>query len=321
MLMLVSISSCSDYALLGTLTIAKKLISVIQIIGPILCIVSMTYTLIKMIQNPDEKKTSKKLFNSVLALALIFFVPLIVNAFINVLGDSSEFKNCWESANQSYNNVKYYEIKNNDNSKAIKVYDSPSKYQGGVPKSSSDSTSKNKSGNSKVVFIGDSRTVQMYAYLNNNWSGANYSSGGVHEVGNDIYVAEGAQGLSWMKKTGIPAAQKYFTANTAIVILMGVNDLYNSDNYISYINSNASKWKSNSSSLYYVSVNPCNGSYSGLNSKIQSFNSKVKSGISKNATWIDTYSYLTSNGFKTTDGLHYDTDTYSKIYNYIKSKV
>ncbi len=320
MLFLVSMSSCSDYALLGTLTVAKKIINLIQLIGPILCIVSMAYILVKMIQNPDDKKIPNRLRNSAIALVLIFFVPLIVNAFINILGDGSEFKNCWESANQSYDNAKYHEI-NSDNGKTIKVYESPSKYQGGVPKSSSESTSKNKSGNSKVVFIGDSRTVQMYAYLNNNWSGANYSSGGVHEVGSDIYVAEGAQGLSWMKSTGIPAAEKYFTSNTAIVILMGVNDLYNADSYISYINSNASKWKSNSSSLYFVSVNPCNGSYSGLNSKIQTFNSKVKSGVSKNANWIDTYSYLTSNGFKTTDGLHYDSDTTSKIYNYIKSKV
>ena len=161
----------------------------------------------------------------------------------------------------------------------------------------------------------------MYAYLNGSWSGANYSSGGVHVVGSDIYVAEGAMGLNWMKSTGIPAAQQYFGSGSAIVILMGVNDLSNASNYISYVNSNAATWKRNGSSLYFVSVNPCDGNYSHLNSKIQSFNAQVKNGLSGTVGWIDTYSQLYSVGFNTTDGLHYDKSTYQTIYNYIKSKV
>jgi hypothetical protein len=161
----------------------------------------------------------------------------------------------------------------------------------------------------------------MYAYLANNWSGANYSSGGVHNVSGDIFVAEGSQGLSWLKSTGISVAKSYFKSGTAIVILMGVNDLDNASSYVSYINSNVSSWTSNGSKLYYVSVTPCSGSYSYLNSKISTFNSTVKSGLSSSVKWIDAYSYLNSNGYTTTDGLHYDKSTSNKLYNYIKSNV
>ena len=56
----------------------------------------------------------------------------------------------------------------------------------------------------KVIFLGDSRTVQMYAHLTGKWGSANYSSGGVHVVDNDVFIAQGGQGLSWMKSTGIP---------------------------------------------------------------------------------------------------------------------
>ena len=124
-----------------------------------------------------------------------------------------------------------------------------------------------------------------------------------------------------MKSTGVPAAQKYFQSGSAIVILMGVNDLYNADNYVNYINGTLNSWTSKGSKVYFVSVNPCNGKYSNLNSKIASFNTKVKSGLNKNVKWIDTNSHLASNGYKTKDGLHYDGATYKKIYDYIKSKV
>lgn len=323
MMILDILSSCNDVALLNIMAIAKKIIGLIQLIGPIICIISMVYTLFRMMQNPDDKKSPKRLKNSAIALVVIFFLPIIINAFMYLLGENMEFSSCWINADGLFTDAEYKEI-STDSGTIVKVYEDPSHYQSGVAKSTDDSSSSssgNKTGNSKIVFIGDSRTVQMYAYSSGDWGGANYSTGGVHEVGSDIYVAEGAQGLSWMKSTGIPAAQKYFNNKTAIVILMGVNDLGNVNEYASYINENADSWKSKGSSLYYVSVNPCNGSYSGLNSKIESFNSKLKSSISSKATWIDTYSVLNNNGFTATDGLHYDGDTYKTIYNYIKSKV
>lgn len=335
-------TSCSDPALGSFLAIVKNIMGLIQIFGPILSIVALVYHLIMLIKNPEDKKALPKIKNSLLALVILFMIPFIVNAVMGLLDDSTTFSDCWNNTETIIGNggVEYIDPNSGvDRKKPI----NSEKYENGTPSSTNNSNSNNSSNSnsnssnnttsnnsnsnsnnskaSKVVFIGDSRTVQMYAYLNNNWNGANYSSGGVHEVGNDVYVAEGSMGLNWMKSTGIPAAQKYFTSGSAIVILMGVNDLSNADNYVNYVNQNVGAWEQNGSSVYFASVTPCTGNYSHLNSKINDFNSKVKSGLSNNVGWIDTSSQLNANNIVSSDGLHYGKSTYQIIYNYIKTSV
>ena len=326
------ISACSDPALAALLSFVKKTISLIQLIGPILALISLSLHLIRLVKNPDDKKGLPRIKNSIIALLLLFFIPMFVNVVMGWMDTSNHFSSCWNNADFSSGGSSY--IAPGDE-KRTTIYTDPGDYQKGKKKDTTTgggtttgtgtgTGDRDGTGNhsaKRVVFIGDSRTVQMYAYLKGSWSGANYSSGGVHVVGDDVFVAEGGKGLVWMQNTGIPAAQKYFDSNTAIVILMGVNDLGNISKYISYVNSNASSWKKNGSSLYYVSVNPCNGKYSHLNSGIEKFNSQAKSGLTSEVGWIDTYSELYRVGFTATDGLHYDKKTYQTIYNYIKSKV
>lgn len=331
-------ASCHDSAIGGILRVVKNGLTIIQIVGPILALISISIFFFKLVKNPDDKKIMNKIRNSFIALVVLFFIPLFVNIVFSWMGSNNDLSECWNSANMSFGNTSYQDV-GNDKPKNSVLTD-PDDYQKGKPKPKSDYTNNSNSNNgnssntgtgdrsgtgntsaSHVIFIGDSRTVQMYAYSTGDWGGANFSSGGVHEVGNDLYVAEGSMGLSWLQSTGIPTASKYFNSGSAIVILMGVNDLSNANNYINYINSNASSWKSKGSSLYFVSVNPCEGSYAHMNSGIQNFNNTVKNGLSNTVGWIDTYSVLVSGGFSTTDGLHYDGNTYKTIYNYIKSRV
>ena len=345
------VSSCNDAGLSSILGVIKNVLNLIQIIAPILLLIMTAIHLTNLMRDPDDKKKLNKVKNSALAAIIIFFIPMFVNVVFGMLGESTTVSSCWNNATIKTGGSEYIDPYGKQKTKSPVVPD-PSSYEkgngsGGTTvngdgyshssgKFDSGTTSasgtgsgtgtgnRSGSGNTKAnrtVFIGDSRTVQMYAYLNGDWAGANYSSGGVHVVGNDVYVAEGAMGLQWMKSTGIPAATPYFTSGTAIVILMGVNDLSNANNYISYVNQNASTWKSKGSSLYYVSVNPCNGSYDFLNTNIVSFNNTVKSGLDSSVGWIDTYSVLVNNGFSSGDGLHYDQATYQTIYNYIKSNV
>ena len=330
MLILDLANTCNSPALASFFSIAKKILLFIQIIGPLLCIISLSISFINLVVNPEEKKEPSKIKNKIIALIVLFFVPVIVNATMGLLDDSIEFTRCWNSNAKVISSGNSY-ISTEGNSKVNPTYIDPDSYEKGVekPKNNNNNNNSNSNSNSnsnnqeisKIVFIGDSRTVQMYAYLTNNWSTPNYSNGGVHNVDGDIFVAQGSMGLDWMKKTGIPAAQQYFSQGTAIVILMGVNDLHNADNYISYVNENVSSWTSNGSSLYFATVNPCSGSYSHLNSNIDSFNSKIKSGLPSSVKIIDTNAYLVSNGYKTTDGLHYDKTTSDMIYNYIKNNV
>lgn len=324
---------CSNPSLAGILSAFRNILFLIQIIGPILLIISLVYNLIQLMSNPDDKKIPKKISNSFMALIFVFFIPLLVTVTLNMVDDSTDFGACWkDNNNTSFGNSQYIEI---DNNKRTNIINNGDEYEKGVKKTDTnnsnsdistitdDSSNNSSVGNvqsvaNKVIFLGDSRTVQMYAYLTGDWSGANYSSGGVHVVGSDVFVAQGSMGLKWMKSTGIPEAYKYLGNGSALVILMGVNDLFNQNDYISYINSNVSSWTSKGAKVYFVTVNPTNGKYSNMNSKINSFNSKLKSNLSKNVGWINTHDNMS---FVTSDGLHYNKATSNNIYKYIKSHV
>lgn len=298
---------CYNQTLGNFFAVTKNILSLIQIVGPILCIISLTVSFINMMTNPDEKKTPNKIKNAAIALVVLFFIPLLINVVMGLVSDNTQVSACWKNA--TFNNAQpsYIDPYNSGDKKKIS---SSGDYE--------KSTATRKSSSSVVVFLGDSRTVQMYAYNSGSWSNANYSDGGAHTIGNDVYIAQGSMGLSWMKSTGISAASSYLNSGAALVILMGVNDLGNASSYVSYINSNVSSWTANGSNIYFVSVNPCNGSYSYLNSSINSFNSSLKSGLDSKVKYIDTNSNLT---FKTTDGLHYNEETSKNIYNYIKKYV
>ena len=332
-------AACNDIAIGGLLSVLNNILSIIQVIGPILAIVSITFHFISLVRNPDDKKAMPKIKNSIIALVLLYFIPLIVNIVFGLLGNSNDISACWNNITPIFNTGVYQEI--DEGHKKVWIFTLPSDYQKGKEKKedsmkeTNNKTDESTSAKKEVVeedttvspkaqhivFIGDSRTVQMYAHSTGDWSGANYSSGGVHELDNDIYVAEGSMGLGWLESTGVPAAEAYFNSDSAIVILMGVNDLDSAYSYINYINSNASNWKARGSSLYFVSVNPCSGNYAHLNDKIVQFNNTLKENLSNEVEWIDTHSYLMENGFNTTDGLHYDSETSKAIYNYIKSRV
>ena len=129
-------------------------------------------------------------------------------------------------------------------------------------------------------------------------------------------------GLAWMVNTGIPSAEKYMSDGTAIIILMGVNDLYNLNEYVKYINNNYSKWMDKGVVVYFVSVNPCTDNYAKLlNKKINKFNSEISKALNPNIRYIDSYSNLLNTGYNTVDGLHYDYETSNKLYNFIKSNI
>ena len=81
-------SECSSPILAVILRVVKNLLALIQIIAPLLLIAGMTYHLIKMMQNPEDKKGLSKVKNSALAAAIIFFIPVLINALMNMLGEN-----------------------------------------------------------------------------------------------------------------------------------------------------------------------------------------------------------------------------------------
>lgn len=169
-------------------------------------------------------------------------------------------------------------------------------------------------GKSKIVFIGDSRTVMMH-----------------EAVGDDgnIWSAKVGAGYYWFKNTGVPAVDSKIDNSCAVAILMGVNDILDigvASSYAKYINDKAKTWKSKGAEIYYVSVNPVsNSGYSDAygtitNDIVEKWNNKIKGELSSDVKYIDTYSQLKSN-FKTVDNLHYDDATSKNLYSILKSAI
>ncbi len=89
---------CTNQSLQGIFSIVKRIMQLIQIIVPILLIIFVSISFIKLVKNPEEKQGTKKIMNQFLAAAIIFFIPLLVDVTMNLVGDKSEISSCWNSA-------------------------------------------------------------------------------------------------------------------------------------------------------------------------------------------------------------------------------
>lgn len=164
----------------------------------------------------------------------------------------------------------------------------------------------------KLVIIGDSRTEDMHLTVGD--SGFAWS----YEVG---------AGLTWMKKTGVPAVENEIGKNTAVVILMGVNDgadLWVTDEYTAYLTEKSKAWAKKGAVTYYFSITPIDEAIYKpadiTNSDIIAWNKAMKSKLPSSVKYVDIYSSMKS-GMKTYDGMHYMEESSVKFFNLIKRNV
>jgi lysophospholipase L1-like esterase len=174
--------------------------------------------------------------------------------------------------------------------------------------------------NYPVLFVGDSRTVGLQQAL----------SASEYNLSNHSFVAKVGQGYSWLSSQAQTLSECENSPHI-IILNLGVNDLGNCTNYQKlYDTYRKGIWKD--CPLYIVSVNPvCAPCQSVSNRQIEAFNQDMQNWINKeNASataetlpihYIDTYSYLLETGYSSTDGLHYSSDTYLRIYEYIMTQI
>lgn len=158
----------------------------------------------------------------------------------------------------------------------------------------------------RVVYIGDSRTE------------------GLRDVNSDsknTFICLSSMGYDWMLSTAFPQAESYASSGTAFVILMGVNDLYHQNSYISAINQKAAEWKKKGAVVYFASVGPVQNDPYTSNSKIESFNRALKNGLSSDVGYIDLYGELNKSGYQTVDGTHYTNAVSKNILSFIGQQV
>lgn len=158
----------------------------------------------------------------------------------------------------------------------------------------------------RVIYIGDSRTE------------------GLRDVNSDsknTFICLSSMGYDWMLSTAFPQAESYASSGTAFVILMGVNDLYHQNSYISAINQKAAEWKKKGAVVYFASVGPVQNDPYTSNSEIESFNRALKNGLSSDVGYIDLYGELNKSGYQTVDGTHYTNAVSKNILSFIGQQV
>ena len=159
------------------------------------------------------------------------------------------------------------------------------------------------------VFLGDSRCVGMdkFAHITN--------------LPNVFVIARVGKGYDWLEKTALAELQALKMTTTydkyVVICNLGVNDLGNINKYVSILPA----FYAEDTVLYWVSVNPTIDSLSHVKCQtIEGFNATMQQFIPV-TNWIDTYTYLVTDGFKAKDGVHYDADTYNKLFYYMMSQV
>lgn len=164
----------------------------------------------------------------------------------------------------------------------------------------------------QLVIIGDSRTEDLHAAVGD--AGCIWA----HKVG---------EGLYWMRDVAVPEVDEYIGSNSAVVILMGVNDAGYTGTayeYVSYINARAADWAARGAVTYYFSVCPINESiYRGndvTNADIIEWNNIMQNGLSEDVIYVDVYNDIME-VMDTPDGMHYQRSTSTRWFELITEAV
>ncbi|MCM1273001.1 MAG: hypothetical protein NC225_02950 [Clostridium sp.] len=156
------------------------------------------------------------------------------------------------------------------------------------------------------IFVGDSRYVAMSEC----------------KSASDSFFCENGVGLYYLN-SHMSDIMANADNNTRIIVGLGVNDVgVGNDGYVQALTQLNT---SCDAEVYYMLVNPVDDAkcasigYPVTNAAVESFNTKMLEGLNGSGIKIiDTYTFLTTNGYTTYDGLHYDEKTTQTIYDFIK---
>jgi hypothetical protein len=160
------------------------------------------------------------------------------------------------------------------------------------------------------------------------------------EPNDDKYFFDDSAEYYWFSSVAINKFVAELTEKSAVILMPGFNDCIKScvwpifsinkiaEDYVSIINELVDQHSG--INFYICSVNPINAGYpfanytddiismDDLNKQIQQFNDVIST---CSATYIDSYSYLTSTGFSTRDGVRFSSLTAEDLRSYILSHV
>ena len=150
----------------------------------------------------------------------------------------------------------------------------------------------------RLIFVGDSRFVAMSAFADKDM---------------DVFLCEVGVSYNFLEEN-YSEIRSLETDKSAIILGLGINDLTQAENYVTYIKDNYFK-----SDIYFLTVNPVEQgkSYNIKDSDIRKFNNEIKANEGKYVV-VNTYNVLLDHGYSTQDGIHYDKETTEYLYEIIK---
>ena len=155
--------NCNDPALANFFMIAKNILNLIRIIGPIVFLVALIIHLVHLLQDPEDKKLPKKIRNTLIATVLLFFIPTIVFALVGMIDENSSIGSCLNNNVNISREVTYQEIETGKGKKS-NVVANPNDYEKGVtkPKTEPDTTSTYTGGSLVKEEKTDTLSVSIY---------------------------------------------------------------------------------------------------------------------------------------------------------------
>jgi len=214
------VTTCGDPGLANVLAIMKRILSVIQIFGPLLAIISLIVIFIKLITNPDGKNYNKLIKNCLLALVIMFMVPTLVNVVMRLMDDRFVLSDCW-------NNAEKFEIKGEaefvekekEKDDKVNIIIDPDDYEDGnarTDNSSSSSSDTSSSSSSSSSTNSGNKTEDFLASLRRM---------------SNVVVSEGNVGKKWKysnknnKNTFEIADSSTNSTNCALYVVWGLVDI------------------------------------------------------------------------------------------------
>ena len=148
------LSVCNDASLNGIFYVVKNILNIIMIIAPILAIICLAIVLTRKVVNPDDKKGLSRIKNIGVALVFLFFIPVVVNVLMSILGTNYVISDCWNNAQKPGTSTSYIPI---DDGGRQTILEDPSNYEKGKPKQ----LTFDYSGNGKVKAKFSSETMKI----------------------------------------------------------------------------------------------------------------------------------------------------------------
>lgn len=108
MLILDLTAVCGSYAVATLLSVFKRALNLIQMIGPIVGIIALVINFTKLMIIPDEKKLKNVIRNWAIAIIMLFLIPTCVNLVMRLFDDTFTVSKCWNQVDELFDNGVIY---------------------------------------------------------------------------------------------------------------------------------------------------------------------------------------------------------------------